>query len=140
MHHRYPPYQLMFYCYLITIIQSQNFVMHQCIYRQTKVGLPVPYMVRPVQLHKTGNAIFHKNTASQGVRSMPITCINIRNNMYKTHAKCTMYKEPSPLHVFTGQNRGMLCQSSPSRTRGACVMTSKSGDQVQGAAIILKTK
>ena len=45
--------------------------------------------------------------------------------MYKTHAKCTMHKEPSPLHVFTDQHRGMLCQSSPSRTLfqspwGAC--------------------
>ena len=35
----------------------------------------MPYRVRPVELHKTGIAIFHKNTASRGVRSMPITCI-----------------------------------------------------------------
>ena len=42
-------------------------------------------------------------------------------NMYKTHAKCTMHREPIPLHVLTDQHRGMLCQSSPFQSPwGAC--------------------
>ena len=59
--------------------------------------------------------------------------IRFTMNCTKTHAKYTMHKESIPLHVFTDQHRGMLCQPIPSRTLfqspwGACLLTSKSGD------------